>query len=350
MTGSGQEHFSPSAVPPAGGGVRVGVIGSVGGDRFAENILDCLPAIGVLPVQLGAAAPRPADRRIAGPLRVARLATDRIDLAYQRRIVTAAERADVTTVICVTPVLHPATVRELRRRGIPACLWFPDPVSNLGRARMLLGDYDALFFKDPLLARRLADMLGLPASYLPEACNPARHRPPGDGTAPGDQPHVVFVGTMYSERARLIEQLLDHGVSVRIYGPPIPRWLWSRRLAACHAGRYVASEEKAAVFRGALAVINALRSSEMQSVNCRLFEATASGGMVLCERREVLPDLFAEEREILAFSTFNELIAQIKRCSDDPAAAREMGDAASLRSLRDHTYQRRLTKLLEVML
>jgi len=71
---------------------------------------------------------------------------------------------------------------------------------------------------------------------------------------------------------------------------------------------------------------------------------------VLCERRETLPQLFDEDREILAFSTFDELLALIKQCADDPVAARAVGDAASLRSHREHTYQHRLAALLERVL
>ncbi|WP_081438265.1 CgeB family protein [Pseudofrankia asymbiotica] len=344
MTSSG----TGTAVPaPVGGALRVGVIGPIGGDSFAENILECLPGVGADPVALGPAFPQPASRPVAATLELLRRASDHAGLAYQRRLVAAAERAGINVVVSVDLNLLPATVRELRRRGVRVCMWFPDAVANLDRQRMLLGDYDALFFKDPLLARRLSDLLDLPAHYLPEACNPVRHRPPA--TAP-ELPYVVFVGNMYSARARLIGQLLDHGVDVRIYGPAITRWLRDPWLVRQHAGRYVAGEEKAAVFRGAHAVVNALHPAEMQSVNCRLFEATACGGTVLCERREALPGLFDEDREVLAFSTFGELLDRIKWCADDRVAARAVGDAASRRSHVDHTYQHRLTELLEVVL
>ncbi|OHV39960.1 MULTISPECIES: CgeB family protein [Pseudofrankia] len=332
---------------PVSGSVRVGVIGPIGGDSFAENILQCLPDVGAHPVALGPAFPQPASRAVAATLEFVRRASDHAVLAYQRGLVAAAERAGINLVVSVDLNLLPATVRELRRRGVRVCLWFPDAVANLERQRMLLGDYDALFFKDPLLARRLSDLLDLPAYYLPEACNPVRHRPPD--TAP-ELPQVVFVGNMYSARARLIGQLLDHGVDVRIYGPAITRWLREPRLVRQHTGRYVAGEEKAAVFRGACAVVNALHPTEMQSVNCRLFEATGCGGTVLCERREALPGLFDEEREVLAFSTFGELLDRIKWCVDDRAAARAVGDAASRRSHAEHTYQHRLTELLEAVL
>ncbi|SNQ51097.1 conserved hypothetical protein [Frankia canadensis] len=332
---------------PSPGARRVGVVGPVGQDDFADNIVYCLPDLGVHPVALGPAVPAVRVRRLGAVTRVAASASDRPDRYFQRRIVERAERENLDLVLSVDGRLLPATVRALRRRGIRVCLWFPDAVVNLGRQHMLMGDYDRLFFKDPLLSRRLADVLGLPTWYLPEACNPARHRPP---VVAEQEPYVVFVGNTYGARVRLIHRLLDAGTQVRIFGAPIPRWLRDPRLTACHTGRYITGAEKAAVFRGALAVVNALHPAEMESVNCRLFEATACGGTVLCERRTHLAELFTEDREILGFTDFDELTAHLKACAADRSAARALGDAASLRSHRDHTYQRRLAVLLGVML
>jgi spore maturation protein CgeB len=329
------------------GAPRVGVVGPLGRDDFAENIIDCLPDLGVHPVALGPAVPAVRDRRLEAATRLAMSASDRPGRYFQRRIVERAERESLDLVLSVDGRLLPATVSAMRRRGIRVCLWFPDAVVNLGRQLMLMGDYDGLFFKDPLLCRRLTDVLGLPTWYLPEACNPARHRPP-EVAVP--EPYVVFVGNTYGVRVRLIHRLLDAGTRVRMFGPPIPPWLRDPRLTACHAGRYITGTEKAAVFRGALAVVNALHPAEMESVNCRLFEATACGGTVVCERRAPLADLFTEDREILGFTDFDELMAHLKVCGADRPAARALGDAASLRSHRDHTYQRRLAVLLGVML
>lgn len=343
------EHVRGPARPDAGQGApRVGVIGPTGHDDFAENIVDCLPDLGVHPVALGPAVPSGPGR---GPLRrvtlAARAASQRPDQLYQRRLVARAERENLDLVISVDALLLPATVRALRRQGTRVCLWFPDSSGNLGRQQMLLGDYDALFFKDPLLVQRLSDVLGLPAAYLPEACNPVRHRPP---ETDGEDPYVAFVGNTYGVRVRLIHRLLDHGIAVRMFGPPVARWLSDPRIRGVHTGRFVTGAEKAAVFRNALAVINALSPSEMASVNCRLFEATACGGTVLCERRDVLADLFTEDREVLGFTDFGGLLDHLKACAADRAAARELGNAASRRSHREHTYQQRLATLLGAVL
>ncbi len=65
---------------------------------------------------------------------------------------------------------------------------------------------------------------------------------------------------------------------------------------SCYAGHPVFGHDKARVFREAAAVLNNLHPAEMRGVNARLFEATASGAAVLCERRPVLDELFDPEQ------------------------------------------------------
>jgi spore maturation protein CgeB len=85
----------------------------------------------------------------------------------------------------------------------------------------------------------------------------------------------------------------------------------------------------------------------MNSVNARLFEATAAGGAVLCEERDVLKDLFRLNDEVLAFSTFNELVAHCYALLEEPALSQAVGNAATKRAHAEHTYEVRLTAILD---
>jgi spore maturation protein CgeB len=94
-------------------------------------------------------------------------------------------------------------------------------------------------------------------------------------------------------------------------------------------------------------VLNNLHPAEMNSVNARLFEATAAGGAVLCEHRDVLQDLFRVDEEVLAFSTFDELVDHCRLLLNDSGLTRTIGDAATQRAHAEHTYEIRLTAILE---
>ncbi len=110
------------------------------------------------------------------------------------------ERQALDLVISVDEALRPETVAAMRARGVKVVLWYPDAVANFGRQLLLLAPYDRIYIKEPAVVPRLTDLLGLPVSYLPEACNPRWHRPVGD---PGTRPYVVVAGNMYPSRVIL---------------------------------------------------------------------------------------------------------------------------------------------------
>ena len=56
--------------------------------------------------------------------------------------------------------LMPDIVARIRRGGARVVFWFPDPVTHLARQLMVLGPYDALYFKEPHIVDRLRANLG----------------------------------------------------------------------------------------------------------------------------------------------------------------------------------------------
>jgi spore maturation protein CgeB len=317
--------------------MRVGVIGQTWPDAFAAHIIAGLSALGHDPVPLGSARSRgPYTSRSA---MIIRRALPGLDERAQRRIARSALENDCAAVINVEQDLLPSVVRQIRRGGAKVALWFPDSLANLGRQLVLLAPYDALFFKDPYLVRRLRATLG-----LPEAC--ASRSSPLPGT-PGADRHLVIAGNMYPSRIRLLERVLAAGIPLRLYGPGFPRWAGPTPLRAVHAGRCIFEAEKAEVFRSAVAVLNNLHPGEIESVNARLFEAAAAGAAIVTEYRPALTDLFAIGDEVLAFDDFDELVSQANRLLRDDGLSGKLGDAAARRAQQNHTYEKRLTVLLE---
>ncbi|SHG29795.1 Spore maturation protein CgeB [Jatrophihabitans endophyticus] len=322
--------------------MRVGVVGPIYDDSFAENVVVTLQQMGYDAVSLGSPG-LPVGKLSAKVTELARRFGAEAEQLTQRAVVARAARARCDVVISILHGLMPDIVAALKDVSDKVCLWYPDAVANVGRMAMAAAPYDALFFKDSWLAQRLRDVYGLPAHYLPEACNPTWHRPIGDY---GREPHIVVVGSVYPTRARLLERLIRDGVPLKIHGNGLPRWLAGGALADVPRGAYIAREEKAAAFRRARGVLNNLHPGEMVGVNCRLFEAAASGGAVLCERRDGLGDVFDEPSEVLAFSSYDELLGHCRTLLAGPDVGRAVGAAASERARHEHSYERRLTAML----
>ena len=323
---------------------RIGVIGPVAPDYFAENIGDALQHLGHVVSQLGTAHPRGRSRLVDRVAGLARQALPRLDERAQDRIVRAALEAECEIVINLDAYLVPRVVTRLRSNGARIAFWFPDHMANLRRQLMLLAPYDAIFFKEPFLADRLRAMLGLPVYYLPQACNPRWHRPVARA---GTEPCLVIAGNMYPSRVRLLDRLIAKGIPLRLYGGGFPRWIDETASRAAHTGRYVTREEKARVFRSAAGVLNTMHPSEVNGVNARLFEAAGCGAAVLTEFRSTVPELFAVGKEVLAFHDFDDLVEQATRLLSERGLTAQIGDAAAQRAHRDHTYDLRVTAILE---
>ncbi|GAA2501944.1 CgeB family protein [Winogradskya humida] len=324
--------------------MHLGLIGPYAPDMFLHNIGDALVRLGHQVTHLGVVRSERGGRVRARLTDLALAAHPRAEDRYQRHLADAARRSGCQAVITTDGSLPPAVVGMLRRNRIPVVLWFPDAVTNMGRQRMLTAPYSAMFFKDPLLVQRLRDVLGLPVGYLPEACNPRWHRPIG---AAGTERVVVVAGNIYPSRVVLLQRLHAAGVPLRIYGGPPARWIRGLLPPDLYAGRSVYREEKSMVFRSAVAVLNNLHPGEMSGVNCRLFEASGAGAAVLCERRPVLGELFDLDREVVPYSTFDELTERIRELFDDQRLGAEYGDAASKRAHAEHAYDVRMPAILE---
>lgn len=323
--------------------MRVGVIGPLGPDLFAENIADCLPDLGVDVVRLGPLRQVSSRPRMDAAVSAAATALVSLDDRAQRKVADAAIAAECDVVISIDGRLLPSAVERLRQARIRTVLWFPDHMGNLDRQMMFLAPYDRIYFTDQLLVDRTRALTTVPAAYLAEACNPRWHRRITTGPM---LPAVVIAGNYYPTRIRLLDRLAADRVQLQLYGPPFPRWVPDRYSANYHMGRYVAGDDKARVFRHSVAVLNNLHPAE-NGVNCRLFEAAGCGAVVLCEDRPALHDVFDVGTEVLAFTTYDELLALCRRLLVEPLKNREIGDAASVRAHRDHTYQIRLRQILE---
>lgn len=249
------------------------------------------------------------------------------------------------TVMC-TLTLEPETVERIRRLsgGLVVC-WYGDTAGNVKRDHLVSGEYDAVFAKDGDLVHTLRSILGVEAHHLPEACNPAWHRPVAERK--GDE--IVVAGTAYGYRNALIERLLEAGEQVRLYGPAPPRWA-SAKLKSVHTGTFLDHKRKARVFGEALACLGSFALSEgRNSINCRIFETCACGGLLLSEDRDAIAPYFERDREYLAYASFDECRDHLRRLHEDYTAAREIRARAAQRAHGEHTYRHRLERMLTTL-
>ncbi|MDX2377636.1 glycosyltransferase [Microbacterium sp. LRZ72] len=291
----------------------------------------------------GAVRPPLRGRRLNNALEVAGERFAELDRRRQYHLIRRERQFKPDLIITLDRRIHPWVVKELKSGGARVALWFPDAVSNLGRHDMFLAPYDRFFFKNPRLVDQLSRVHQLPVSYLPEAANSDWHR---SSEPYGADEVVVIAGNIHPTRAILIDHLVQAGLPVVVYGSRPPKWVEFQSVTQAHTARFIARREKASIFRRARVVLNNLHPAEYAGMNCRLFEAAASGAAVLTEVRPGLEDLFELNREVIPFGSLDELVVQCHRLLSDPSAGRATGDAAAYRAHREHTYEQRLGEML----
>jgi len=325
---------------------RVMVIGPTDADSFADNVGDTLTRTGH-DVRMAGPARRPVfGRRLKNALEIARERLPEIDRRFQAHLIENERDFRPDVIITVDRRVQPAIVGELRANGAKMALWFPDHVANLGRHDLFLAPYDRFLFKNPQMVEQLVNVHGIPASYVPEAANSSWHR---SSESYGSEQVIVVAGNIHPTRAIFLDRLISSGIPISIYGPPPPSWISYRTIDDAHTGRYVTKRQKADVFRRARAVINNLHPAEQSGMNCRLFEAAASGAVVLTEARSGLESMFDVGTEVLTFDSFNTIIDHARTLLDNPSAGASIADAAARRAHRDHIYEIRLNDIFSLL-
>lgn len=266
-----------------------------------------------------------------------------------RKIVAAARQQAAEVVLVGHDFLQPAQVAALKEAtGSKVVLWFPDHIARFGRAYFLNAGYDALFFKDPYIVRLLRAEYGLPAFYLPECCNPARHALPADQVVdPRFRCDIATAGSAHAARVAVFRHLTEF--DVRIWGNPPPLWMDTHEVAPMLQRRFVAYHEKALVFRSASIVLNTLYPSEICGVNVRTFEIAAAGGFQLVSHRPGLDELFNDGRELVSYKGLDDLREKIRYYLVHDQLRQQIARAGQERVLAEHTYARRLHLLLDTV-
>ncbi|HVB28620.1 MAG TPA: glycosyltransferase, partial [Terriglobia bacterium] len=78
-------------------------------------------------------------------------------------------------------------------------------------------------------------------------------------------------------------------------------------------------------------------------------EAAGCGAFQIADWKPALPELFEPEREIVTFRTRRELKEKVDYYLARPQERREIAARACARAHRDHTYEKRLEKMFELM-
>lgn len=259
-------------------------------------------------------------------------------------------RDKVDLVISCHDFLNPTQVKWLKKsKDCKVVLWFPDAISNFGRAMFLDSEYDALFFKEPFIVNILRNEFNKKAYYLPEACNPLRHKKVHLIKEDYDKYNceITTAGNMHTARAAFFKNLQEY--DVKIWGNPAPSWMDTAGIYSMIQNTFVSNEEKSKAFACSKIVVNNMHPTEIHGANVRLFEIAATGSFQICNYRKGLEELYEIDNELIVFKTINEFHDKVKYYLANDKLRKDIADRAYLRTIRDHTYENRLQQMIKIV-
>jgi spore maturation protein CgeB len=180
--------------------------------------------------------------------------------------------------------------------------------------------------------------------YLPLAYDPEVHRPVDPD--PDERCDVLFVGTGWPERQRLLEAVDWAGIDLKIRGL-FPDMTDASPIAKYYLPGCVANRELPAAYAAAKIAINPYRQGEgAESLNPRAYELAACGVFQISDARAESADIFRD-----AIPTYRDAadLARIIRFYLAHPKLRQECAARALAAVKVHTFDQRVVDLMAVV-
>lgn len=253
----------------------------------------------------------------------------------------------------------PLSVLDQMRALCPVANWFTDDTWRFGSYSRHLAPHLDLSITTSRAAETLyREIDGARAVFMPWGFNPDIFR---KVDCP-EESDVSFVGLRYGRRGRTIEQLRSQGIEVRAQGRNWPEGsVETAELSSVFARARInlnflessagPLRRRGFRFRGVTRIdelINRRFRPPLQ-LKARPFEIAGSGAFLLSNSIPELAECLVPGREFGVFRSEQDLPAQIRYWLHNADERRSVAAAGYARAHAEHTWQRRLTALLEAL-
>jgi spore maturation protein CgeB len=250
------------------------------------------------------------------------------------------------------------TLRALQSRKIRLYNYYPD-TSPFAHGPLLgesLSEYDCVFFTKRFWKDDVSTRINLRYSvFLPHGYDPEVHCPWDlDSKDISHYAHdVSVIATYTSHKQEVLNELvsvLPH-IDLRIWGnqwerctsPILKRFIAGAPLVgSSYAKALKAIRINLAIMSGIVA-----GSSQGDESTTRTYEIPACGGFMLHERSEEVLELFEEGKEVVCFSSTEELAKKIEYYLAHPNERRAIAHAGRARCVPAYSYDNRMMEIVK---
>jgi len=192
---------------------------------------------------------------------------------------------------------------------------------------------------------------GLKAEHLGLAFDPSvlDRLPAGGRDGNGRAVHVGGYTRLHAQRTTLLETLCRRHL-LDCYGYGIGELAPDSPVRQCHKG-VVWGGDMFQVRRAAPINVTCHAPSFAGDYanNMAMYETTGLGSCLVVDRKANLPEIFEPDREVVAYDSAEECAEKVRHLLDNETLRRTIAEAGQRRTLRDHTYARRMIELLDIV-
>lgn len=170
----------------------------------------------------------------------------------------------------------------------------------------------------------------------------------------GDVPKDIdasFVGGISRQHGKAIPALefLARNTPIQFFGYGADKLDRNSPILARHHGEVWGLDMYRALARSRVTINRHINVAENYANNMRLYEATGVGSLLITDRKDNLGELFEVGKEVVAYSSPEEAAELIHYYLAHPEEAQAIARAGQARTLRDHTYKRRMEELVPIL-
>lgn len=175
---------------------------------------------------------------------------------------------------------------------------------------------------------------------------------------------ITFVGNLGSKQQylsrrnslnKVAKMTAKEGLTFKWWGPPVSKniatvFLVYGRLGRSYGGRFVWGEEYAKVAKLSK-IFLAFDSMPhiRKSMSRRMYTAVGCGAFYMCQYVEGIEEVLIPDKEIVTFSSDEEMIDKIKFYLPKDDIRKKIAEAGQSRVLREHTYEVRIRQMISII-
>ncbi|MGE3153963.1 MAG: glycosyltransferase [Nitrospiraceae bacterium] len=162
---------------------------------------------------------------------------------------------------------------------------------------------------------------------------------------------VTFVGslsTVHQSRIDWLERLCETVPELRVWGPGVERIPTQSPLRRRHMG-IVWGRDMYRILRRSSITLNHHGDVPPFANNCRLFEATGMGAMLITDWKANLQEIFQDGKEVVTYRSTEECAERIRYYLEHDGQRVVIAEAGKARTLRDHTYRKRMQEFVDIV-